>query len=82
MENEIQISVFNNGNDADLEKVRCALAGNIRNRSQFTGFGLYNINSRLKTLYGEQYGLSLNENLQSGFEILVRIPRKEVQLSD
>jgi len=78
----IQISIFNNGSSGNIEKIKNALSDNTRSRSQFTGMGLYNINSRIKILYGEKFGLSVNDHLQSGFEIQVRIPRKEVQLND
>lgn len=41
-----------------------------------TGIGLYNVNSRLKLLYGESYGLIYNEKVRNGFEIWVRLPKK------
>ena len=82
MTDMIQISIFNNGNSGNIEKIKNALSDNTRSRSQFTGIGLYNINSRIRILYGDQYGLSVNDHLQSGFEIQVRIPRKEVHLND
>lgn len=82
MTDMIQISIFNNGNSGNIEKIKSALSDNTRSRSQFTGMGLFNINSRIKILYGDNFGLSVNDRLQSGFEIQVRIPRKEVHLND
>ena len=59
-ENDFVISVFNNGNSADKKKIE----------------DLYNVNSRLKLLYGESYGLIYNEKVRNGFEIWVRLPKK------
>lgn len=53
-----------------------------RNKSHFTGIGLYNVHSRLRLLYGEAYGLTPNRHLEDGFEIIVCIPRKEASLDD
>ena len=74
-ENEFVISVFNNGNSADKKKIEDLLKGE-KNQRAVTGIGLYNVNSRLKLLYGESYGLIYNEKVRNGFEIWVRLPKK------
>ncbi|MDL2206056.1 histidine kinase [Eubacteriales bacterium OttesenSCG-928-N13] len=73
----IQISVFNNSPCDDIQKVYQALREETHNRSQFTGIGLYNINARLRILYGKEYGLAVDAHQESGFEVLVNLPRKE-----
>ena len=74
-ENNFVISVFNNGNSADKKKIEDLLKGE-KNQRAVTGIGLYNVNSRLKLLYGESYGLIYNEKVSNGFEIWIRLPKK------
>ncbi|SCP99919.1 Histidine kinase [Anaerobium acetethylicum] len=74
--NDFVISVFNNGNSADKEKMEELLKHSEQNRSNFTGIGLNNVNSRLKMLYGDTYGLIFNDSVTTGFEIWIRIPKK------
>lgn len=77
----IRIAVFNNGR-VDLEKVERSINKSSHNKSQFTGIGLYNIQSRLQILYGGNYGLTPNKQLEGGLEIIITIPRKVAQLHD
>ena len=60
---------------ADKKKIEDLLKGE-KNQRAVTGIGLYNVNSRLKLLYGESYGLIYNEKVRNGFEIWVRLPKK------
>lgn len=73
--NDFVISVFDNGSSADKEKMNQLLKEPNKNKSSFTGIGLYNVNSRLKILYGESYGLIFNEKVLTGFEIWIRVPK-------
>lgn len=74
-EKDFVISVFNNGNSADKEVIDKLLRGECRNQKTFTGIGLYNVDSRMKMLYGNSYGLIFNEQVKAGFEIWLRIPK-------
>lgn len=40
------------------------------------GFGIYNVNSRLKLYYGNEYGLTLESCHTAGTRIRVRLPRR------
>ena len=40
--------------------------------------GIYNTNLRLKSLYGEMYGLSFTSTLGKGTEVTVRIPARHI----
>ena len=79
--NDFVISVFDNGESADKEKMDQLLKKPNENKSAFTGIGLYNVNSRLKMLYGESYGLIFNEKVLTGFEIWIRIPKGHANVS-
>lgn len=70
------ISVFNNGKTADEKKIDMILNTPERNKSSFTSIGLYNVNSRLKMLYGDTYGLIYNGGRKNGFDIWIRIPKR------
>lgn len=41
------------------------------------GFGLVNVNKRIKLYYGEQYGLSIDSQYQEGTRVTVTIPLQE-----
>lgn len=74
----IIISIFDNGDAADKAMMDERIKKPHKNQSTFTGIGLYNVNSRLKMLYGEQYGLIFNEKVKSGFEIWIKLPKASV----
>ena len=41
-----------------------------------TGIGLPNVHSRIRSLFGEPYGLSIDTSVETGFKILMRIPKR------
>lgn len=79
-EKNFVISIFNNGNAADKEVINRLLHTPDCNKRSFTGIGLYNVNLRLKMLYGEAYGLIFNEQVQNGFEIWIRMPKRSGEI--
>jgi two-component system sensor histidine kinase YesM len=42
-----------------------------------SGFGLENVNKRVKLFYGKQYGLSINSQYLEGTQVIVAIPLKD-----
>lgn len=44
--------------------------------SGFSGFGLENVNKRIKLYYGRQYGLSIQSQYRGGTQVTVTIPRQ------
>lgn len=74
-EHDFIITVFNNGN-VSAENIEEIISTPRKNRREVTGIGLYNVNSRLKMLYGDSYGLIYNDRQKSGFEIWIRIPKR------
>lgn len=73
------LSVFDNGETVDKSVMDRLLKYPNKNKSSFTGIGLYNVDTRLKMLYGESYGLIYNEQVKNGFEIWIRIPKKSLR---
>ena len=60
----------------DTERIERILEKTSESKEKVAGIGLYNINMRLKMLYGEQFGLSYNKKIDTGFEICMDIPKK------
>ena len=54
----IIIRVMNNGISAPVEEMRAIVRG--EKRKAGAGIGLYNINQRIKLMYGESYGLTFS----------------------
>ncbi len=46
-------------------------------RRRGSGIGLRNVNQRIRLLYGPQYGLSIESELDEGTTIRIRLPRQE-----
>ena len=76
VEDIIHITIFDNGMQPDTERIERILEKTSESKEKVAGIGLYNINMRLKMLYGEQFGLSYNKKIDTGFEICMDIPKK------
>ena len=46
---------------------------------QSTGFGLANVNKRIKLNYGNMYGLDIQSKKGEGTDILIKIPARQVE---
>ncbi len=75
----IQISVFDNGTGIDkdrLDELNKKLAASVL-LERDKGFGLYSINRRIKTIYGEEYGVSVTsaQNCENAYtNVVVSLP--------
>ena len=74
---DICFHVMDNGigmNEEELSALRkeIEMPGNRRS----TGFGLANVNKRIKLNYGESYGLQIQSKKGEGTDILIRIPAR------
>ena len=43
---------------------------------QSTGFGLANVNKRIKLIYGNDYGLSIQSKKGEGTDIMIKFPAR------
>lgn len=73
--NDVVITVTDNGIGMSAEK--------LQRLTTFSsdGIGLKNVNSRLLSIYGETYGLTISSNEGTGTKIIVRIPWNEVAVN-
>jgi len=71
-DNDLFITVLDDGvgiDQKELRKIEQELSG------QNLNIGLYNVQNRIKILFGEKYGLSINSILGEKTEIKIHIPR-------
>jgi two-component system sensor histidine kinase YesM len=77
--NEVLLEVEDNGvgfAPDRLAQIQAELADNSDEIKQESGFGLGNVNHRIKLYYGMQYGLSLKSKYQSGTCVTFVIPAR------
>lgn len=77
-ENErIILTVEDDGKGMDpeeLERVRSLISGTMPSPGRPSGFGLYNVNERLRLNYGEDYGLKIDSRAGEGTRVEAVIP--------
>ena len=71
---DMEIVVWDDGAGMDDDDMQAALAGG--NRSDRHSFGVWNINQRLRLLYGERYGVSYESRKGQGTRAIVLIPAR------
>ena len=78
--NEVLLEVEDNGigfSPDRLAKIQTELADNSGEIKQESGFGLGNVNQRIKLYYGIQYGLSVKSKYQTGTCVSFIIPARK-----
>lgn len=69
----INIEVFDDGVGMTEEQVRRVLYRQAKDH-QSSDFGLYSVDSRLKLLYGDQYGITIESRVKEYTKVIVRLP--------
>ena len=73
---DICIEVSDNGEGMTEEQVEKILHHDIRKTSgKGSGVGVYNVDSRIKLLYGENYGISIQSELDEGPTVKILLPK-------
>lgn len=74
--NDIEISIIDNGKGIDPKKLEiiCESLNNIDNKESI---GLMNVHERIRLIYGEKYGLTIENSDLGGTSVIVKIPNKE-----
>lgn len=75
---QLMITVMDNGVGIPADKLGTLLNEADQDEKQSTSIGLYNINERLKMLYGEAYGLRITSKEGEGTTVTLCIPDKPV----
>jgi len=72
---EALVTVEDNGIGADPAHLRRALSG----LSAEEGIGLHNVDERLRAVYGDERGLTIETALGAGTKVTMRIPKFHVE---
>lgn len=76
----LELSVRDNGVGMDSEMINCKLRENNKDTVEAgNSIGIYNINARMKMLYGEEYGVTVESVIGEGTTVTLRIPRVKVE---
>jgi sensor histidine kinase YesM len=79
-DNILEISVQDNGVGMDAAEINRRLKENDKDRVEGgTSIGIYNINARMKMLYGESYGVWVESAYGEGTRVILRIPRMKLE---
>ncbi|ACL75356.1 sensor histidine kinase [Ruminiclostridium cellulolyticum] len=70
---EIKIEVFDDGVGMSEENINRVL-NRLINGQKSNDFGIYSVNSRLKLLYGDEYGLSIESKESEFTRVTLRLP--------
>lgn len=76
-ENQITLSVSDNGRGMDEQTVQTILNSRRGTNSNLTGIGIGNVRDRIKLCYGENYGLKLESKPGEGTTVTIIIPVQE-----
>lgn len=77
----LYLSVCDNGLGMDLDTLsmlRGNLGHQVLDQSNMHGYGLANIDHRIKIFYGAEYGLEIESEYQVGTTVLLRLPREGI----
>lgn len=84
-ENNLVLVVEDTGKGMDkdtLEKLNQRMNDKIRENRETRGYGIWNVNQRIKMFYGEQYGITIESVFRYGTKISITIPAKVKKGSD
>lgn len=63
----------------ELDKLRQCIANNNNNATDNGGFGIVNVNQRIRSYYGKDYGVSFESELGRGTTATITIAAKNIQ---
>ena len=72
LSNDCVITIDDNGVGADPEVLRSYLNGDV---DQGDHIGLYNVDERLRAIYGPAYGLAVETAIGAGTKVTIRVPK-------
>lgn len=74
-ESNIKIEVYDNGIGIDDDKIDKIMKGNEDKNKYFSGIGINNVDSRIKLIYGNDYGINIKSKINKGTTITIVIPK-------
>ncbi len=74
-DSNIKIEVYDNGIGIDDDKIDKIMKGNEDKNRYFSGIGINNVDSRIKLIYGNDYGINIKSKINKGTTITIVIPK-------
>ena len=74
-DNNIKIEICDSGVGIDDEKIDKIINGEEDKHKYFSGIGINNVNSRIKLIYGSDYGIDIKSKINKGTTITMIIPK-------
>ena len=74
VEEKIKITIQDNGLGIDKERLQNVLNNIKKEQNDTHNFGIYNVNKRIITKYGNEYGVFIESELNKGTTIIVTLP--------
>lgn len=74
-DSNIIIEICDNGIGIESEKVEDIINGKEDKHKYFSGIGINNVNSRIKLIYGSEYGVNIKSKVNKGTTITMTIPK-------
>ncbi|NLY90712.1 MAG: sensor histidine kinase [Firmicutes bacterium] len=71
----IIFEVLDNGPGIAPEKLKAITEGKNKNKDRFSGFGLMNVEERIRLYFDQDYEFAINNRDPRGTRVLIRIPR-------
>ena len=81
---DICIEVIDNGEGMTRDQIKQILAHApvVSSGKKGSGVGVYNVDNRIKLLYGENYGISIDSELDEGTTVRILIPKVSGSLEE
>ncbi|MDU1412062.1 MAG: sensor histidine kinase [Clostridium sp.] len=70
---DIYIAVIDDGVGMDNHTL-AELTNSINNKTSDSGYGLYNVNQRIKLVYGDSYGIEIQSKINEGTIVTIKLP--------
>lgn len=80
--NDIIFQVTDNGRGMtpeELQQLLQSILTNNNNATDNSGFGMVNVNQRIRSYYGEEYGITCESELNAGTTVTITIAAKNIQ---
>lgn len=74
-EETVVLTVDNTGDGTDHAELNAYLAGTVTRQKESGGYGIRNVDQRIKLLFGSGYGLSYEDNRSGGVTAIIKLPR-------
>lgn len=73
----LKLIVRDNGLGMEKDRIEAALQGDGLRKNSYNQIGIFNVDQRIKDIYGEQFGVSISSRIGEGTEVMIQLPALE-----